>query len=268
MNAALSAMRAPYLSYSVEVTRPSRVKVRDAVVYEPIAAAYTYLLKRAATDWQATLTLEDGSSVIVPVTADADSVDIDGSVRLFWDPWTPVVGEQIEVRVVGTQALQDPEVLLHRLSTPLPRTADEPLAFAPPLLTQMAAHLPDVAEAIGDFTTWGDLDGETQALVRRRFHDFLLVRGNSTRIAVDTNSVVLDLEVGKTPALETFKRLHRYIDVLKELEERLHRRLENVRRMQRLHAGLLADPDIDRVTVVTGAASASGLVSIDADPEA
>ncbi len=66
---------------------------------------------------------------------------------------------------------------------------------------------------------------------------------------VDTNNLLLDLEVGETPALEQYKRLSRLIDVLKLLEEYVTQHFENRRRSLRLGSTNYADPEVDNLSV-------------------
>lgn len=260
MNEALMALRSHYLEFTVEVDPITNVRVRDAVAFDPIAESsdYTISYDSNAKGWTAMLDVPGGSTSVLCEFQNS-RLDIDNAVRIWFDG-TPPQSISIKVRVRSTEALQDPEVRLNRMIHPLPMTIDEPLQFSKTLLEQMSKYLPDIAIGLDGQYDWGSLTKEIQQQVRMRYHDFLLVRNSTTRLALDTNNLVLDLEVGQTPALETFKRLHRYIDVLKELEERLRRRLENVRRLARVQDGNLADPDIERVTVVGRGADLAGLV--------
>jgi hypothetical protein len=73
---------------------------------------------------------------------------------------------------------------------------------------------------------------------------------------------VLDLELGNNPILEPFKRLHRYVDVMKEYEELWRRTLDNTRREALLTSGRFGDPDIDRVTFVGARADIEDVVAL------
>jgi hypothetical protein len=116
----------------------------------------------------------------------------------------------------------------------------------------MARVLPDVG--LPTSGGWADLDGAAQAAVLGGYHRYLLLRDSGRLVTVDTANLVLELEASKGVALEPFKRLHRYIDVLKEEEERRRRALDNTRRDRLLADGRLGDPDIERVTVVSDGA--------------
>ena len=66
---------------------------------------------------------------------------------------------------------------------------------------------------------------------------------------MDGENLVLDLDVGSTVALEEFKRLHRAVDVLKELENWSRLEAENERRRRRMDNGELSDPDIEQLNL-------------------
>jgi hypothetical protein len=110
---------------------------------------------------------------------------------------------------------------------------------------------------------WTDLDAASQALVLANYHRYLVLRDSGRLISVDTANVLLDVKVSQGATLEPFKRLHRYIDVLKEEEERRRRHLDNERRARLLDVGKLADPDIERVIVAD--TKADSLVALDDD---
>jgi len=83
------------------------------------------------------------------------------------------------------------------------------------------------------------------------YWEYLFRKRNIRRFVVDTNNLIADIEVGTGSALESFKKLHRYIDVLKASKEMDKMELENKRRQKLLAKGKLSDPDIEKVTVVT-----------------
>jgi hypothetical protein len=95
------------------------------------------------------------------------------------------------------------------------------------------------------------------------YWEYLFRKRNIRRFVVDTNNLVIDIEVGTGSALEEFKKLHRYIDVLKASEERDKMKLENKRRQKLLAKDKLSDPEIEKVTVVTGSKKALDLTSVD-----
>lgn len=268
MNRALAMLRSPYVEFVADVGAPAGMLIRDAIVYDPVANPVTYVLTRTATGWTGVMQVDGGSDPIT-VVASGRTIDIDDSLRLVWDGTAPAAGATLTITARANGALQDPELLLHRMTSPLPPEASEAAFFSAALLTQMAQMLPDVSVALARQRNWTELSAEAKALVRRRYHVFLMVRQNSTRLVLDTNNLVLDLEVGRTPSLEAFKRMHRYIDVLKELENRLNLRLENIRKFERLKAGNLADPDIERVSVFGSQGELRDVVDAviaDADP--
>jgi hypothetical protein len=84
------------------------------------------------------------------------------------------------------------------------------------------------------------------------YYDYLFRREFTRQLVLDTNNLIVDIEVGTGSTLEGFKRLHRYVDVLKAVEERNQGALESSRFEQRLTAGKLSDPEIENMTVVTG----------------
>lgn len=276
MNAALATMRSFYLGFDVIAQAPDGISIRQATVYDPVAANCTYHISLGRRGWTGSMTLDDGTSFSVSVriggalqgsSGEDRQIDIDSSVRLFYEGRDFEFRDAFTLRVISTQALKDPELTVYQMLYPLPAKSDESSFFSAQLLAEMGATLPDVADVVGSEPVWDDLTSElARDFVRGRFHEFLLIRANSTRIALDTNSVVLDVEVGATPALEPFKRLHRFIDVEKEVEERIRRRIENMRRVGLLHSGNYSDSDIDRLSVIGTREDLQSIVRIDPDP--
>ena len=95
------------------------------------------------------------------------------------------------------------------------------------------------------------------------YWEYLFRKQNTRRFVVDTNNLIVDIEVGTGSALESFKKLHRYIDVLKASEEKDKMKLENKRRQKLLVKDKLGDPEIEKVTVVTGSKKALDLINVD-----
>jgi hypothetical protein len=93
------------------------------------------------------------------------------------------------------------------------------------------------------------------------YYEYLFRKEYSRRFLVDTNNLILDLEAGTGSALETFKKLHRYVDVLKAIEEKEKLALENDRRRKLINKKIYGDPDIDRVIVVCGSKKLASLVA-------
>ncbi len=99
------------------------------------------------------------------------------------------------------------------------------------------------------------------------YYEYLFRKKYSRRFLVDTNNLILDLEAGTGSALEAFKKLHRYVDVLKAIEEKEKMNEENQRRQKLIDSNKLGDPDIEKVTIITGkTANLNGLIA-DVDEE-
>lgn len=96
------------------------------------------------------------------------------------------------------------------------------------------------------------LDASDTGVFRPYYAEYLYRRLMTRRFPVDTNNLLIDIEPGTGSTLERFKLAHRSIDVLKALADKVRLDLENERRRSLLDAGRLGDPDIERVTVVTG----------------
>ena len=73
-------------------------------------------------------------------------------------------------------------------------------------------------------------------------------------IVVPTDALFNEALPADQPILEDFKLRHRAADVAKAEAEVSKTRLENVRRGARILEGELADPDIEKTTIVQGAA--------------
>ncbi len=82
------------------------------------------------------------------------------------------------------------------------------------------------------------------------YWEYLFRKQNIRRFVVDTNNLIVDIEVGTGSALESFKKLHRYIDVLKASKEMEKMELENKRRQKLLAKDKLSDPEIEKITIV------------------
>lgn len=252
MHEALAALRAGYARFAVTVTTPPHLVCLDSVAYEPRYPFATYELQYDGSTWTARVSAVGQQACDLPVQVRTveHGLDLDG-LRVWLDG-TPQPHDMVRIVMQVTGELADPELRLLKLTDPLPPLAQQPGFFSAGLLEEMARYVPVVAVALAAQWSWKLLDDEQQQVVRENYHRFLMTRGATRRTVLDTNNLVVDLDVGDTPALEDFKRLHRYLDVLKELEERHRRRLENQRLGERLGKGLLGDPDIERMTVVTG----------------
>lgn len=162
-------------------------------------------------------------------------------------------GDEWRVETVQTPFLEDPDYRVFCWHTHRPSRATEGVQFSDDVLADMADYLPEVARQFEDdpaADSWASLDQASRDLVRARFHQYMFAKEYTRRFLLETNNLLLDLDAGATPALEDFKRLHRYIDVLRALEDKERNRLENQRRQALLVAGRYADPEIERVTVI------------------
>lgn len=93
------------------------------------------------------------------------------------------------------------------------------------------------------------------------YYEYLFRKEYSRRFLVDTNNLILDLEAGTGSALETFKKLHRYVDVLKAIEEKEKMDKENQRRQGLLDKKMYGDPDIEKVVLVSDSNQLASIVA-------
>ena len=133
---------------------------------------------------------------------------------------------------------------------PLPAPGDEDLVFSDDLLQRMVMMFPELAPSGSSALTWADLTAAQKQKFRDCYHRYLMLYESGRLVTLDTTNLVLDLEPGSTPILESFKRLHRYVDVMKEYQELWRRTLDNARRDALLQKGSFGDPDIEHVTFV------------------
>ena len=172
-------------------------------------------------------------------------------------------GDVFQLEVIATEFLQDPELKVLKWMHAPPIPADEHAVFAKDVIQDMAALVPSVDETLSEEVlpepSWGELTLRSKAVIRSRFHDYLLAREHTRRFLLETNNLLVDLEVGETSALEEFKRLHRYVDVLKAFEEREAARVTNVRKSELMRRGRYGDPEVEKLTVVAGADAVGGL---------
>jgi hypothetical protein len=259
LNDALTVLRSAYVRFAVSVTAGAAdLLVRKAVAYAPRHETGEYHLNYSGTAWSGIDTGAGNASVSVTAPV-AHAVDIEG-VRL-WLSRAPRAGDALTVRISVTDELEDPELRALGMSRLLPPDATAEEFFSPALLADMATYLPEIAAVAGKVGIgWRDLEASARALVEQQYHRYLLVREHTRRFVLDTNNVVLDIDVGNTPALEEFKRLHRAIDVLKEQRESVHRRLENERREGRHANKDWSDPDVDSFVMVSSDGPATPVV--------
>lgn len=264
---ALAYLRSQYVRFSVQCT-PSNgagVTVRQAVARAPQSFSSDLVITyrqqrgkwllpipgRAEGDWLEVKKLEDGSLEIL-------------DIRLWLDG-TPADRSELAIRLRVTSELEDPQVRYTMLQNPLPSPGDEASLFTDQVLTSMADLLPPVKAALAGASDWSQLSEAQRAVVRANYHEWIVLRESGRLVPIETSNVVLDLDVGPSPILEPFKRLHRYIDVLREYEIMRKNNLENTRREALLQAGRLGDPDIERVSVVSSDPSLAHLVAVTDD---
>lgn len=252
LHQALAYLRAAYARFAVTVTASegAGVTLGQAVASSPrsFLAEYTltyrtnrgkWLIPRPGlpeSDWFEVNILPDGS------------LDFLG-LRLWLDG-NPADQATLTINIRMTGELEDPHFRLVQMLHPLPASDVEEQVFTDDLLREMVTVLPELA-AFGDQSlNWTTLPELQKTKFREHYHQFLMLLESGRLVTLDTANVVLDLEISRSPALEQFKRLHRYIDVLKEYQELRRRSLDNTRREELMKKGVLGDPDIDRITLV------------------
>jgi len=252
LNGALTLLRAQYVRFVVDV-QGSGQTVIQAVAVMPRYRKATYAVTRTgAGAW--TVTHQATNTQPAATSSNNDTtLQFDGLLVSF--DAAPVVGQAFTVDLLATDELEDPELRSLALTNPLPPPANEVGFYSVDLLQDLATYLPDVAALLPADVSggWATLSQQAQDAVRREYHLYLLLKEHTRRFLLETNNLIVDLDVGQTPALEEFKRLHRVVDVLKELEDAARRQLENTRRSERLSGGDFADPDVEQVTVIGGA---------------
>jgi hypothetical protein len=266
---ALAYLRACYARFAVDstVSAAAGVTITQLTPYAPrrFLDEFSIVFRTGRQKWLLPRPGRTESDWYELALAPDGSLDVRG-VRI-WLAGSPVDNATIDVRLQVTGELADPHLLLLQLRFPLPPPAAEASLFTAELLRQMTEVLPALAEPDDDARlAWATLDHGRQAAFRAAYHRFLMLRESGQLIALDTANLVLDLEVGAAPALEGFKRLHRYVDVLKEFEEYQRRHLEGRRRQLLLDSNRLGDPEIERVSVVADPALLRDLVSVVDEP--
>jgi hypothetical protein len=252
LHQALAYLRASYMRFAVTVTisAGAGVTFRQAVAAAPrsFSVDYTLTYRTARGKWL----------IPVPGRQEGDWIEVralpDGSLDAvglrIWLDGAPVNGATLTVRVRATADLEDPHLRLVQILHPLPAPADEPVVFTDELLREMTAMFPELGADLSHPLSWGTFTEAQRAPFRAAYHRFLMLRESGRLVTLDTANLVLDVELGDTPVLEPFKRLHRYVDVLKEYQELWRRTLDNTRREELLKKGVFGDPDIERVTLV------------------
>jgi hypothetical protein len=256
---ALAWLRSAYARFDVatSVSAGAGVTVRQAVAVSPREFAAQWELRWNAGAWQGQV----GATWTAALARPDGSIEHAG-VRLWLDG-TPAASARVTVTLRVTAEVEDPQVRFAKLAQPLPPPADEPRQFTGEVLRAMAQALPLLRRALGGAVDWAALTAEQKRSVREHWHQWIVMRRSGRLVPIETSNVVLDLEASSTPILEPFKRLHRYIDVMREYETVRRMSLENERRRALLDLGRLGDPEIERVTLVSSDATLAGLVDTD-----
>jgi hypothetical protein len=252
LHQALAYLRAAYVRFAVTVTPStgSGVTVRQVVAAAPrsFSADYTMTYRTGRGKWL----------IPVPGRTEGDWIEVrvlpDGSLDALglrvWLDGTPANMATLTIRVRATGDLEDPHLRLVEILHPLPAAAGEAVIFSDDLLQRMLTVFPDLVAAGVASLTWGALTEAQRQQFRDRYHRYWLLYESGRLVTIDTTNLVLDLELGSTPILEPFKRLHRYVDVMKEYQELWRRTLDNARRQALINNGKFGDPDIEHVTLV------------------
>jgi hypothetical protein len=273
LNQALAYLRSTYARFAVQASASSpALTVRQAVCYEPrsFAREYTLTYRQKRGKWLIPTSHPDEMDWLVVGIMPDGSLDALGF--RIWLDGTPADGDKLTVSIRITGDLEDPHLRMLRMQYPLPAAEEEASFFTPKLLREMADVLPELSLGY-DPAEWSNLDTGQQGAYRSLYHQFLMMRESGRLVTLDTANLVLDLEISQSPALEPFKRLHRYIDVKKEYEEYRRRALDNERRARLLDKAILGDPDIERIALITDAiskdqvASAEALEELDSDTD-
>jgi len=240
------------VGFGVVVT-PSE-EVVDTCAYKPKGDNVKYRLNYNGMRWSA-IDVETGFEP--DVTVDGNIIKFDG-VSINFSAF-PKEKTKYEVNVFNTGEIQDPELVKIKLNNPLPEPALEEDFFSSRLLMDMSYHIPEIQTLLWEENTdaWRSLSKKSREKIRQNYHPYLLKREHTRQLLLETNNLLLDIDVGKTPVLEDFKRLHRAIDVMKELEEYYKRKDENLRRILRIRNNDLSDPDIENLTVIQEPGTAS-----------
>jgi hypothetical protein len=269
LHQALSYLRAAYMRFFVTVTMSPGA---GAVLRQVVAASP----RSFSADFTVTYRSNRGKWLIpVPLRAEGDWIEVralpDGSLEALglriWLDGTPVNGATLTIRVRSTGELEDPHLRLVQILHPLPAAGDEAQVFTDALLREMVAVLPELAPPASQAPTWAGLSEAQRLKFRQHYHRYLMLRESGRLVTLDTANVVLDLEMSTTPALEPFKRLHRYLDVRKAYEELRRTALDNTRREALQKKGSLGDPDIERVTLVGARSDLKDVIAIADSPD-
>ncbi|GAA3383334.1 hypothetical protein [Cryptosporangium minutisporangium] len=262
---ALAWLRAAYTRFDtrVEPSKSAGVTVRQAVAVSPrsLHDDLTLVYRDSRREWLVAVDGKPEDEWPRATSTPGGALDALG-VRL-WIDGVPADDARLNVVVRASTELEDPHIRLTRATKPLPAATDEPATFTEPALRQMQQVVPELARTLRDAIDWGALTEVQRQAVRAAYHEWIVLRESGRLVPLETDNVVLSLASGATPLLEPFKRLHRYIDVLREREVVRRNELDNERRRLLLDAGRLGDPDVDRVSIVSADPSFANLVDTD-----
>jgi hypothetical protein len=263
LNGALSHLRTPYYAsrITVENGREDGPQITYVSLRSSLAASVTYRIEHTGGMLWPLSQGADGSwhQLTAPIPYEAGiPFEFDG-LKVVIDTEGADVLEDDDYFVITISpdvTLEDPELRELRWGTPPPPRVEEAAFYTREVIAEMGALVPAVALALlseaAQNPSWGEMRTSTRQLMRDTRHGFLMKREHTRRFLLETNNLLLDLDIGQTPALEEFKRVHRYLDALKAFHEADRATLENDRRAALIDANELGDPEIERVTVVTG----------------
>lgn len=252
MHQALAYLRSTYTRFRVDisVSDGAGFSIRQHTVHTPrsFQASYTWTYRASRQKWL----------IPVPGRTEMDWIEVktmpDGSLDAvgirIWVDGTPADGATLSINLNVTSDLEDPHLRRVQLQHPLPSVSEEEGCFTDTVLHEMKEMFTGLTDV--QRLTWSQLTEEEKDGFRKHYHLYLMLRESGRLVTLDTANIVLDLEVSQTPALESFKRLHRYLDVMKEYQELQRRELDNIRREKLLQQGVYSDPDIERVTLING----------------
>ena len=169
---------------------------------------------------------------------------------------------KIRLRVIPE--LEDPELKAFRwLDGPL-HVDDESNFYNDDVIAELRSYFSIIDSNLNDTDiSWSDLDTPKQELVRSHYFQYLLRKRHTRRILLDTNNVMLTLEVDNTKTLEPYKDAHRIIDVLSAIEDLSQKSIDNERRQLRIDYDMLGDPEIEKVTVVAAPTDLADIAALD-----
>jgi len=267
LHQALAHLRAAYTRFSVKIALipGSDLTVRQTVAIAPrrFSADYGIIWKAARSRWLIPVAGKQESDWIHLNLMPDGSIDVLG-IRVWLDG-NPANDEQVTIAVRVTGEIQDPHLRLTAVQSPLPPIGDEETFFSDGLLEDMASLFEWLPPLAGRRRTWADLTVAERDEARARYHEFVMLRESGRLVTIDTANLVLDLELGGSAVLEPFKRLHRYVDVMKEYEELHRREIDNRRRKALVDRDQLGDPDIERVTVVGNVGELIAGIAVDSN---